>query len=565
MFQILLVDDHEHLVESMARSIPWEELGIAQVHKAYSGQGALDVLDTYPVDIMITDIRMPGMSGLELIEQIQQRRKRIKCILLSGYADFEYAKQAIQSHAVDYILKPAEDEEIITCLRKAAEAIRKEWEEVSSQQRTLHTLRENFPKLRDGLLAELLAGRAVPPAVLEKQLQSLELPFRLDDEVNMLLVRLDEPFYAYSRDDFYLMEYAIGNIAEEIFRDAYDIWRCRDVHDYLIFLIKARDALPQAAADGSDRVGGDSANGGGSGSFRGPMQRQPKLEREASEIQDAVRTFLHGTVSILISDQGRFPQDVPQLYQASLGMIRQRFGQDGEFLISSGAFGDALPVDSSSGLHDTPTLVQLLEAGRWDAIEEKLESVFSSIAQLERHTYQEHVMEVTFTVGSALISICHKNGKRLEAIIGEDFGALLQPAPFRSVEQLREWTARVLGRVQADIHSGQGETTAYFVRRAQEYVEHNLAGDTSLQAVADFVCLHPVYLSRVYKSETGEGLSSYILRLKMEKAEKLLTESNKKVHEIAELLGYDNSPYFIKVFKKHFGWTPKEFRGQTLR
>jgi len=549
MFKILLVDDHEHLVESMAKSIPWEELGIGEVHKAYSGQDALDVLDTYPIDIVVTDIRMPGMSGLELIRLVRQKRKRIKCILLSGYADFEYAKQAIQYDTVDYILKPADDDEIIACLHKATEAIRKEWEEASSHQRALYTLKENFPKLRDGLLNELLQRRGIPLPSLVQQLQSFEIPIAVGDEVTLMLLRLDESFYAYSRHDLYLMEYAIGNIAEEIFRDDYELWSCRDNHDYLIFLLKEKSAAQRDYNDGQAVA----------------KQRQPKLEREASELQNGVRTFLNGTVSILISNKGQFPHDVPGLYQSSLGMIRQRFGRNDEFLISAGAFSDSQPVDSSAGLHDSPTLIQLLEAGRWEDINDKLHAVFQSIDRQDRQTYQEHIMEVSFTLGSALISICHKNGKRLEAVIGEDFGALLQPAPFRSVEQLQVWVSRVLEQVKADVQSGQGETAAYFVRRAQAYVEQHLSGDTSLQAVADFVCLHPVYLSRVYKSETGEGLSGYILRLKMERAEKLLLESNKKIHEIAELLGYDNPPYFIKVFKKHYGWTPKEFRDQHSR
>ncbi|MDG0810645.1 response regulator [Cohnella rhizosphaerae] len=123
MFQVLLVDDHAHLVDSLVKSIPWESLGISQVHTAYSGPAALEVLDTYPVDILVTDIRMPGLSGLELIRRVMQARKRIKCIVMSGYADFEYARQALQFDTVDYILKPAEDEEIVASLRKATELI----------------------------------------------------------------------------------------------------------------------------------------------------------------------------------------------------------------------------------------------------------------------------------------------------------------------------------------------------------------------------------------------------------------------------------------------------------
>jgi len=540
MFRILIVDDHEHLVESLARSIPWEELEIDQVHQAYSGAEALELLSRYPIEIVITDIRMPGMSGLDLLQAIRQKWKRVKCVLFSGYADFEYAQQAIQYHTDDYILKPAEDEEIIACLRRLTEAIRREWEEISSAQRTIYTLRENFPKLRDSLLNDLLQGRSFASQSLGQQLEAFEIPFAAGDTVTLMLVRLDESFYAYSDHDFHLRAYAIGNMAEEIFQDHYVMWKCKDPHDYLVFIIKEKQ----------------------DGQIDGLPERTQRLEREANELQNNVQSFLHGKISILISTKGIFPEAIPQLYQSSLRMIRQQFGITDEFLISADCFGEKPSIDFASRLYDSPILIQLLEAGRWEAVESKLNSVFEELLLMERTIHQEQLMEVALAISSAMICISHKNGKFLESILGEDWNILSRPNPFRGVEQLQQWVWRVLGKMKTDMQEEQNETSAYLIRRAQQYVENHLAGDTSLQAVADYVRVHPVYLSRVYKSETGEGLSGYVLRLKMEKAEKMLVEGSEKIHEIAEQLGYLNPPYFIKVFKKYSGLTPKEYREQ---
>lgn len=541
MLQILLVDDHEHLVESLAQSIPWSKLNIHHVHKAYSGAAALSILETYPISIVITDIRMHEMSGLELVKKINNKWKRVKCILLSGYSDFEYAKQAILLHTADYILKPADDEEIITCLQRVTASIHKEWEEISSRQRTINTLKENFPKLRDGLLNELLQGRSFAPAVLEQQLDSFELPFHTGDMITLMIVRMDDSFFKYNRRDFHLLEYALMNIAEEIFQDDYQLWICRDPNDYLIFLIRERHTNPS-----HDQ------------SITSP--RSLKLEREASELQDNVRALLHGRISIMISNKGSFPQDISKLYQSAMRMVRQRFGKNEEFLISEGSFNESLPVEYSSGLYEFPSLVQLLEAGRWEAIEEKLQVVFHAIQTANQATSQEHIMEIYYVIVSSLIHISHKNGKRLEEIIKQDFHSLLQPMPFRNIDHLQQWATRVIETIKIDMNSDQNQTSAFLVRRAQEYVEMHLSQDTSLQAIADYVFVHPVYLSRIYKAETGEGLSAYILRLKMTRAEAILLETNKKIHEIAEELGYDNTTYFIKVFKKHFGMTPKDFR-----
>jgi two-component system sensor histidine kinase ChiS len=117
MFTILLVDDHKHLVESMATTIPWEQYEIHQVYRAYSGQEALDIVAKHAIDMIITDIRMPVMSGLELIEHIREAYSHIDCILLTGFADFQYAQRAIQLQAVSYLLKPVRDEELLVSIR----------------------------------------------------------------------------------------------------------------------------------------------------------------------------------------------------------------------------------------------------------------------------------------------------------------------------------------------------------------------------------------------------------------------------------------------------------------
>jgi len=120
MYSMLIVDDHKHLVESLAATVPWGDYGITHIHKAYNGKQALQIIMEQDVDILLTDIRMPEMSGLELIGTIRERQLGIECILLTGYADFEYAKQAIELQAVNYLLKPVRDEELLPSIRAIA-------------------------------------------------------------------------------------------------------------------------------------------------------------------------------------------------------------------------------------------------------------------------------------------------------------------------------------------------------------------------------------------------------------------------------------------------------------
>lgn len=143
--QMMIVDDEAHWVDNLSMTKPWHTLGIEHVHKAYSAHEALQMIDTHPIDIVISDIQMPEMTGIELIERIRIRDKKIKCILLSGYSEFDYAKKAIQFEAVDYLLKPPTDDELMGAVQKAIDQLNNEWELVSSLTRTQFTLRENLP------------------------------------------------------------------------------------------------------------------------------------------------------------------------------------------------------------------------------------------------------------------------------------------------------------------------------------------------------------------------------------------------------------------------------------
>jgi len=113
----LIVDDHPHLVENLATTVPWREMGFTQVHTAYSGLEAMETIRRTPVQVLVTDIRMPGLNGLELIERARRLQPEIGCILLTGYADFDYARKAIELQAFRYLMKPVVHEELIETVR----------------------------------------------------------------------------------------------------------------------------------------------------------------------------------------------------------------------------------------------------------------------------------------------------------------------------------------------------------------------------------------------------------------------------------------------------------------
>ncbi len=535
MYQLLIVDDQPDLVDDLAANLPWNTVGIGLVHKAYSAQEALDVVAAHPVDVVITDIRMPGLSGLDLIERIRASWSKIRCILLSGYDDFEYAKRALQHRANDYLLKPAEDAELLEAVARAVGDIEAQWNEIASFRNALQSVKENLPIVRTHLLADLLSGRRIAPPELREKLELLELPFPLESHCCLLLLRLEDHFHMYNGTDLALMEYAVANMAEEIFGDAYRLWHLKDDHEYMVFLLSPK-AEPAAPAD----------------------PRQEEIELKASQLQHYIKLYLKGTASALISRFGRFPDDVPSLYDGSVLAFRQQIGAERELLLSMSDAPMREQPNSLTQLSEPPTIRHLLEAGRWDALEQKLDAVFDELETRFGHSH-EHILETYFLVVGAFASSIHKSKRWMADVFGDEFERVAAGAQFHTIQQLREWTGRIARKYRAAMASESQDSRSGIVRQVQEYVHEHL-GEASLQSIAERVHLNPSYLSKVYKLETGEGISDFLFRLKMEQAAHKLRATHDKIYEIAASLGYQKTSYFIKVFKEKYGVTPQEYR-----
>jgi two-component system response regulator YesN len=148
--------------------------------------------------------------------------------------------------------------------------------------------------------------------------------------------------------------------------------------------------------------------------------------------------------------------------------------------------------------------------------------------------------------------------------MGEDYNKMMEGIPFRTVNQLRDWSLRTLNTLKADMDQETKDSRAALINEIRLFIDQHISNDVSLQSIADHVYLHPVYVSKIYKLETGDNLSSYIHRIRMDRAEHLLKNSQERIYEIAARLGYQRPHSFNHAFKKHIGMTPQEYRDQFV-
>ncbi|WP_179032871.1 response regulator [Paenibacillus kribbensis] len=541
MVQILLVDDESYVTESLVATIPWETLGIERVHQAASALAAVDVLEAYDIDILVTDIRMPGMTGLELIVEVNERWPHIRCLLLTGYADFEYAKKAIQLKAFDYILKPVDDEEFMKCVSAAIDSLKEEWEAFDKVHQLQYSRRTDFGVLRTHLMHDLVLGRHLSIQVIEDKLSQYEIMLRTGQRASMLLIQLGKHFSDMDYHSISLIEYAIGNIAEEVFAPDFYVWHCKAPHDCLIVLIEENWNLI------SDRS----------------MDEQNHILRATIDnFRKNVSNYLKGEIYVTVTGWFMFPQELPKVYQSAIRSLYWNQQEETDTLL----FIEEQPEHSYNsaklleGLYVHPTLTHLLESRQWEEAEAKINRVFGKIE--EAGYTREHLYELFITVTSAFMYTAHKQGRFITQMDQTGFDPLHAQKMVQSFSNLKEWIFLMMNKLKSEWSESEQSAKSYVVKQVQELISQDKGQELSVKTIADQVYLHPVYLSKIYKAETGEGLGDYIIRMRMERALYLLKYSNKKIYEITTELGYQNPQYFSKMFKKHYGMTPHEFRDQ---
>ncbi|MFB9276390.1 response regulator transcription factor [Cohnella cellulosilytica] len=542
MYEILLVDDHTHLVDSLAIALPWERMGIAAVHKAYSGEEALELLAYHSIDIVVTDIQMNGMSGLELIACINEKRRNLKTVILTGHDEFQYAKEALQNRVSEYLLKPVPNDELELTLRRLIAEIEREGKQLIDQRKLAELFRESLPRLRESLLSDLLSGQAVPAVALQEKIRLYRLDFDLDEPAALLCIRVEEDYAVTDLYSVSLLEYALRNIAEEVFSERYRIWQCKDPYDYFIMLVQP-------------------LVGSGRGSGRGEPEAGGSLEDLARHVQRQVKLYLKMKVSIVVSPGETVRRDLAGMYRAALSTYSDLIGYQTESYLNVVEDRTMIELRPLSSLYATPTLMQLIDVEQWGAFEKKLTAIFDELDCQAGNT-NEYGFEIYTALLQAFTYYVHKKGKRFFEVFGRDIDRMLKAEASWSAVPLREWAFVSFKLLKESSSRRSDNLRSELMERVYRFVAEHLR-EVTLQAVADYVHLHPVYVSNLFKQESGENFSAFVLRLRMDKAVQLLKHKELKVSQIALEVGYQKPQYFIKLFKSHFGMTPQDFKNKN--
>lgn len=533
-YRLLLVDDEEEVRTSIMRKIDWEKTGFAVVGDAENGQDALEKIDLLEPDLVLTDIRMPYMDGLTLAKRIRQLRPSIKVIIFSGYDDFEYAKEAIKLNIIEYILKPVNAEELTEILLR----IKNNLDDEVAQLRDVHALRESFvknlPILRENFLNNLIRG-----CVKESQIPLLLKEYRLDlgNAEYWAVAQINIDHTASKNDENPLVqEEGLMPLSVKRLLDTHLASCCKFASFH-----RSSGLCAVVGMENLDQI--------------------CQIITELNEVCRESRRILEQTLTIGIGQPCASLADIEKSY-------REAHEASGYHTIAGA--GDVIYIadvepENNSTLHlDSKAeadLVSVIKFGIRQNIINCVQEITGRMknARLHESQYQAYIISV-FNV---LLQIVQRYELDEEEIFGQkaDYYEIL--LAIRDADTLEKWLTETSLKISANLTCERQDNTKNMIRAAKKYIRENYSNSQlSLEMICTFLHISTTYFSTMFKREVGESYTTYLTRIRLEKAAEMLSITQEKTYIIAKEVGYDEPNYFGYVFKKKYGVSPNKYRGK---
>lgn len=540
MYKVVLVDDEILTREAIGENTPWEEAGFTLAGTAENGRDAISVIESVHPELVITDITMPIMDGLDLSKHIKEKYPSTSVIIISGYDEFEYAKRALSYGVMEYLLKPFTPDELIEVLKKAKDELSKRITE-EEQIETLKAEQEiNKSKLQKLFVKELLEGKTSSRNLIS-QMENFGMSAVYNYQaVVFVVINNAIGFYktqSRNNDDTdELLHFSIANIIGELIEGKDGILQFigTDEKGIYVFSADTKELLVE------------------------------KIEKMGKVFIDNVQKYLEVVISIVVGDI------VENIADWSISYASARSATKNAFLKSEESFIFSEECEKQNNEENevlltayADSIIDLLKQRDKEKLHSICEELFSELrnGNLERNDILFRIQNIAFAILMQLKTI-------LDPVLqlhaqNHEFFQNMQHC--RHISELEQQFISFLDYIHEQLFVGFMSSNQKLAFQAREYIEKNFdREDLSLNDVCSFLGMSPSYFSVVYKNETGETFIETMTRVRMERAKLLLLDATKKNYEIAEQVGFADPHYFGSVFKKYTGMTPTEY-GKKVR
>lgn len=528
--RILIADDDTMVRIGLKTVIDWEENGFLLVGEAQDGQQALELAQTLHPDIIITDIKMPGMDGIELIERLREKGVATEILVLSSYDEFDLVKKALKLGAKDYLLKlNLEPEELLRCLRSIASAKASapatSFSRESEKSRAL--LRQNF-------LWDVVSGFYLSEEGLEKSMRELEIHLEARP-VYCMILKVGEiyRFEDVAPEELHTLRFSVMNITDEIVND----------------------------------VGCGYCFSGRTGEFTvlltGVDGAEP-LEKLARRLRRMLLDYLNLSCTILIGGSGKpGSAGIKEAFWQANAMLSKRFYLDHDGVL----FWDGQqqePGQDSYSLSGVRTqLHDILVSGSTGELERVMGRIAEDMRRLSlsRSAICSVALELLYIVEEYF----DKNDLPAARLLPNSFRSYEQLMHMDSLRAVTEWMRQLTGDLKAFLQREGEKGYPQVVGRVLDWIAAHYREGASLQEASQYVGLNPSYLSTLLKKYTGKSYTELLTDYRVEQAKQLLLMTNDKVYTVGQKVGYEDKYYFNRVFKRITGMSPGEFKNQNRK
>lgn len=524
---ILIVEDEPQILLALREFVEQSDIEATTVHTTDNAEDALQWIERCRPEMIITDIVLPRMDGLDMLARIQKEAYHPKVLVISSFRHFDYARKSLQLGAVDYMLKPLIREEVVAKIGAVGDMIRKESQMSERRKHEQPFARLGTETMKGKFLLSLCLNRTPLHDHIDHRLHVWELhwlarrPYRA-----MVLAKTmqDGGSDAKSDQDIHLQHFAIGNIAQELAAEYTPSVVLPGLHhDWIVLIAEeiAHEFLEQLASH---------------------VRAFGRMELDAG-VSEAMHSF----------------QAVHSGYEQARAALKTVLLRKDRRIAYYGTACDE-PVDRAGT--GAALAVHMLNDDK-ERIAPLVRRFLAGVIRLPEVKGAGDLSTKCFEMLLDLQNELHaRTGLSLDGVVMQLWDQLDRCESVEDFEQLivacvNEWTADIGSRADTAMEN-------VYIQEARRIIGQSYADNINLASVAEQINIHPVWLSRLFKSETGQTFLEYLTNVRMEHAKALLRTPGYKVYEVAQLTGYQDLQYFGKVFKKRIGVTPNQYRqGKT--
>lgn len=527
-YRVLLADDEEEIRTGISLKIDWAGLGFALIGQAGNGEEAMELAEQLQPDVVLTDIKMPFMDGLELCRRLRQSLPAAKLVVFSGFDDFEYARQAVGMGVSEYILKPINAPELMDVLARLREQLEQQRQARQDMEALRRRYDESLPILRELFFTRLLDGKMDAELIQERAARyELRLPPGVWAAALVQVDCLNEAGKA-ERDELLLLS------LRAFFQDHFHL------EEQVFQTILYNDAVALLV-----HLGGE--------------ERLYPLLDELERLSLLAHSYLGTSLTAGVGLPCQGLEGLRYSIEGARSALDYRVLMGGGRVIYIGDLEPQVSSDLSFEEEDQRTLSAAVKLGTPEQVEQSIQQLMERLRHsgLSLRRCQLFLLELL----TCLIKLARAGNVPVEEVFGPNFTGSVSISDFSSPEELGRWLVERCQTLQTLLGRQRTDSAWRLVEQAKDFIAgHFTDSKLSVETLCSHLHLSPAYFSTLFKREVGMSFTAYVTEVRLDEAVRLLRDSDEKTYLIAERTGYSDPNYFSYVFKRRFGVSPSKFR-----